>query len=317
MTLLKQIQAHLQSIKAVLGAPPDQAPLVPEVVGVDDMGTYVREKVKYQVAPNEWGAAYLLIPKGVQQPVPAVFCHHRHNRDWRVGKSEVVGMAGDRTHAIGLDLVMRGYVVFAPDAVSFEDRAAQDINHDDPLDAFLQNYAELSVRLLRGETLLKKVIWDANRGVDYMLTRPEIDSSRLAVMGFGYGAKMAIWLMAFDQRVFAGVAHGSIGSMHAALRNRLPIQVEFSVPRLLQIADYDRILSLIAPRPFLLSAAANDPESSDAETVYSKAKRTYLRMGAGNRFSLYIYDHVESLDSFPAQARQRAYTWLDNWLLSF
>jgi dienelactone hydrolase len=317
MTLHKQIQAHRESIKAVLGAPPDHAPLVPETIGIDDMGGYRREKIKYQIAPREWGAAYLLIPNDVERPAPAVFCHHRHNRDWRIGKSEVVGMAGDTSHAIGLELVQRGYIVFAPDAVSFEDRAALGINHDDPLDAFLQNYAELSVRLLRGETLLKKVIWDANRGVDYMLTRPEIDPDRLAVMGFGYGAKMAIWLMAFDERVFAGVGHGSLGSMHAALRNRLPIQVEFSVPRLLQIADYDRILSLISPRPFLMSAATNDPESSDAETVYQKAKRTYLRMGAGNRFSLYTYDDDTAPGQFAGQARQRAYTWLDNWLLSF
>lgn len=316
MTLLKQIQAHRESIKAVLGAPPDYAPLTPEIVGREDMGSYIREKIRYQIAPQEWGAAYLLIPKNIQQTAPAVFCHHRHNRDWRIGKSEIVGLAGDPSHAIGLDLVKRGYVVFAPDAVSFEDRISQDINHDDPLAAFLQNYAELSVRLLRGETLLKKVIWDANRGVEYMLTRPEIDADRLAVMGFGYGAKMAIWLMAFDDRVFAGVAHGSIGSMHAALRNQLPIQVEFSVPRLLQIADYDRILSLIAPRPFLLSAAIDDPQSSDAESVYQKAKRTYLRMGAGNRFALYLYD-TDEINSFDAAARQRAYTWLDNWLHSF
>lgn len=316
MTLLKQIQAHRDSIKAVLGAPPDRAPLMAQTLAVDHMGSYRRERIMYQIAPEEWGYAYVLIPADLDEPTPVVFCHHRHNRDWRIGKSEVVGIAGDATHAIGVDLVHRGYVVFAPDAVSFEDRCPTTVDHTDPLDAFLNNYAELSERLLRGETLLKKVIWDASRGIDYLLTRPEVDADHIGIMGYGYGAKMAMWVMAFDERVFAGVGHSNVGSMHAALRNGLPIQVEFAVPRLLQVADYDRILSLIAPRPFLMSASVHDPQSTDAASVYQKAKRTYLRMGAGNRFAYFEYDDP-AVEHFAIHARQQAYGWLENWLFPF
>ncbi|PJF41356.1 MAG: hypothetical protein CUN55_11830 [Phototrophicales bacterium] len=317
MSLQLQMQAHRDALRAILGAPPDRAPLNPRILETADMETYRREKITYQLSPNEWGFAYLLIPHNITTPAPVVFCHHRHNRDWRIGKSEIVGLAGNSSGSIGLELVERGYIVFAPDAISFEDRAPKNINFDDPLEPYIHNFSELAVRLLRGETLLKKVIWDVSRGIDYLLTRQETDPNYIAIIGHGYGGKMAMWAMAFDERIIAGVAHGGIGSMHAALRQGLPIQVEFAVPRLLQIADYDRILSLAAPRPFLLSASRNDPESSDGELVYQKAKRTYQRMGAENRFSLYYYDPEPDEPLFPAHARHQAYSWLDNWLKPF
>lgn len=311
------MQAHRDALRAVLGAPPDRAPLSPRVLESVNMGHFRREKVSYQISPGEWGFAYLLIPNDLMGPTPVVFCHHRHNRDWRIGKSEVVGLAGKPSEAIGIDLVERGYIVFAPDAVSFEDRMSEYTDFDNPLDPYMRNFSELAVRLLRGETLLKKVIWDVSRGIDVLLERPEVDPDSIAIMGHGYGARMSMWAMAFDDRLAAGVAHGSIGSMHAALQTGLAIQVEFAVPRLLQVADYDRILSMSAPRPFLLSASRADPDSSDGEIVFQKAKRTYQRMGADNRFALYYYDPEPDEPLFPPHARHQAYDWLNNWLKPF
>lgn len=309
-----QIEAHRESLKSVLGAPPDDAPLNAQILETLGFEDYRREKIRYQVAPNEWSYAYLLIPRPLRESCPAIFCHHRHNRQWNIGKSEVVGLAGDPDEAIGLELVKRGYVVFAPDAVAFEDRCPADVNHDDPLEAYMNNFNELARRLLRGETLLKKVIFDVSKGIDYMLTRTEIDPNRIGFIGHGYGAKMALWSAAFDERIFASVAHGSVGSMHQTLRSGQFIQIEFSVPRLLQVADYDRILSLAAPRPFLVSVAEDDPDSIDAHEVYTKAKRSYARMGVENRISLYQYSTTDDEPFFSLQARHRAYDWLDNWL---
>lgn len=312
-----QIEAHRESLKSVLGAPPDNAPLNAQVVETEGFEDYRREKVRYQVAPGEWSYAYMLIPRPLRESCPSIFCHHRHNREWNLGKSEIVGLKGDPNEAIGLELVKRGYVVFAPDAIAFEERCPEDINHDDPLEPYMNNFNELARRLLRGETLLKKVIHDASRGIDYMLTRPEVDPKRIGFMGHGYGAKMAIWTAAFDERIFASVAHGSVGSMHQTLRSGQFIQIEFAVPRLLQVADYDRVLSLAAPRPFLISASDDDPDSADVAEVFSRARRAYARMGVENRISLYHYSADEDDVFFSMESRHRAYGWLDNWLKPF
>jgi dienelactone hydrolase len=307
---MRHRDAYHESLKSVLGAPPDFAPLDAEVIEVDDLGTYRREKIRYQVNPGDWGSAYILIPFSLREEAfPTVICHHRHNQDWSLGKSEVVGITGDPDEAIGAELVERGYVVFAPDAISFEDRRPNDMAGAE------NNFRELSVRLLRGETLLQKIIWDITRAVDYLETRSEVDMTRIAFVGHGYGAKMAMWVSAFDERIAASAAHGGISSMHQAIRLGHMIQYEFSVPRLLQVADYDRVLSLSAPRPFLLSASFQDPDSSDVDVLFEKARRAYARMGAEDRLNLYHYEEGD-LDEpwFTIQARHRVYDWLDNWL---
>lgn len=301
--------AYHESLKSVLGAPPDPAPLDAEVINVEQLDTYTREKIRYQVHPGDWGYAYLLRPHHSKLPLPTIICHHRHNQDWMLGKSEVVGLAGDPDEAFGEELVRRGYNVFAPDALSFEDRRPNPEAGSD------SNFRELAVRLLRGETLLKKVIWDIQRGLDYIFTRPEIDVKRIGFLGHGYGAKMAMWASAFDERIQVAVAHGSISSMRQALILGQAPQFEFTVPRLLQVADYDRILSLAAPRPFLLSATSHDPDSSDVDIIFEKALRSYTRMGASNRLNLYYYEQGD-LDEpwMTVQARHHIYDWLDHWL---
>lgn len=307
---MRHREAYHESLRSVLGAPPDHAPLSPEILSVDHLTTHRREKLRYQVQPGDWAYAYLLVPINTREArLPVIYCHHRHNRDWTLGKSEVVGLSGEPEESIGAELVTRGYAVFAPDALSFEDRRPS------PEAGADNNFRELAVRLLRGETLLKKVIWDVSRGLDYLETRPEIDPTRIGFAGHGYGARMAIWATAFDERIRAGAAHGSISSIHRAIRLGHTIQYEFSVPRLLQVADYDRILGLVAPRPFLLSATSQDPDSTDAPQVFEKAQRVYARMGAANRLDFFHYQQG-SLDDpwMTRQARHRIYSWLDNWL---
>src|SRR5579859_5320092 len=171
------MQAHhadtfRESVSAVLGAPPDPAPLMPQVLDVVACPGYRREHIKYQVSPGDWSYAYLLIPDNLRAPVPVVYAHHRHTFKW--GKGEIMGMGGDPDQAIGPELVSRGYAVFAPDAIGFGERRSAESDGD----VYDQGYSfhQLALRLLRGETLLKKILWDVSKGIDYLETRTEVNS---------------------------------------------------------------------------------------------------------------------------------------------
>ncbi|WP_417649362.1 alpha/beta hydrolase, partial [Enterobacter hormaechei] len=49
-------------------------------------------------------------------------------------------------------------------------------------------------------------IWDLQRVVDYLLTRPDVDPARIGIIGHSLGGKMALYGAAFDPRIKAVVS---------------------------------------------------------------------------------------------------------------
>lgn len=303
--------AFRESVLSVLGAPPDPTPLAAEIQGTIHLRGLRREKVRYAVSPNEFAYAYLLIPDGAKN-APVIYVHHRRSENWTVGKSETVGLAGSRDYALALDLAERGYITFAPDALGFEDRRSPDTTGAEYDQAY--NFHQLALRLLRGETLLKKVLWDVSRGIDYLETRPEVNKQKIGFIGHGYGGKMALWAAALEPRIKASAAMGETFTYREQLRRGDWFQPEFVVPRLMQVADMHHIVSMIAPRPFLLSVSEGEAQDADAREVYRKALDVYKKHGAANRLSLYTYPEEDGLTT---AIRHRAYDWLDTWLMPY
>ena len=167
---------------------------------------------------------------------------------------------------------------------------------------------------MRGETLLKKVLWDVSRGIDYLETRTEVDSRFLGFVGSGYGGQMALWAAALEPRIRAAAAHGGVLSYRQHFQQGEWLRPEFVVPRLMQVADIQHVLTLIAPRPFLLSTTAEDPQSANVQELYDKALPVYVKYGATNRLALYSYSGD---GAFSLAMRQGLYSWLDSWLLPY
>lgn len=309
MHLSNYTETLRQAVTQVLGAPPDEAPLEAEILDVVEHDGYRREHVRYQVSLDDWGYAYLLLPPSNGKPLPLVYAHHRHNNNHQSGKSEFwKGLSDDP----GLELVQRGYAVFAPDAIGFGERRAPESSGEEYDREY--NFHLLAQRLLRGETLLRKVIWDVSRGIDYALTRPELDPNRIAFMGHGYGGRMAIWAMALEPRIRVGVAHCGIANYRDTLRRGAWFQPEFVVPRLLQVADIHHIMTLIAPRPFLLSTTTADMNQYGTNEVYRRALPAYEHFGAAHRLSFYVFEEEDPTGREP---RAKALDWLNSWLKTY
>ncbi|MCB9098615.1 MAG: hypothetical protein H6632_03660 [Anaerolineales bacterium] len=103
--------------------------------------------------------AYLLLPEG-RGPFPAVLVQHQHNSQWHLGKSEVIGLAGDPLQAFGLALVKKGIVVLAPDSICFADRRQNQPGLEpDEAGDWLQHYNEMSYRLLSGDSLIIFIVF--------------------------------------------------------------------------------------------------------------------------------------------------------------
>ena len=138
-----------------------------------------------------------------------------------------------------------------------------------------RKYYELASRLVRGQTLLAKVLHDASVGLDYLVSRPEVDTGRIGFLGHSYGGRMAIWLAALDRRIRATVSHCGCVGYADSLRRGAGIQMEFCVPGFMRHAEIEDIVALVAPTPLLLSAAIEDRWSRGAQRIYEAAKPAF------------------------------------------
>lgn len=284
------------TLSALLDAQPAKIELAAERLERIDCGRYVREKVRYSVGPQERVNAYVCIPKHLEQPAPAVFCHHQHDSRFDLGKSEVVGLAGDPDQAYAHELAEQGFVTIAPDAIGFEER------NWSPDGASNVSWFELSTRLVQGHTLLASCLHDISVALDYLTSRDEVDPNRVGFLGHSYGGRMALWAPAYDQRITASVSHCGCIPFRYSYTHDTGVQAEFVVPGFAASHDLEDVIARFGQTALLISAGSTDKWSRGAEEIFAAVRRSL-----GDRVELALYDsgHV-----FTAEMRKRAYAFL-------
>jgi len=131
--------------------------------------------------------------------------------------------------------------------------------------------------------------FDAIRGLDYLLTRADVDPGKIGIAGLGEGALQAILAAAVEPRFRFVVAVGGATTYEALVRSAAakkgPEDPSAFVPGILAVADVDRIAACIAPRPVFLGFSANDerwPADGHAQ-VLATMQKVYKLCGAENR----------------------------------
>ena len=298
----------MEGFRRVIGPFPAKTPLQARVLAREDRGDYIQEKVVYESEPGEEVPAYLLLPEGRKGPAPAVFCHHQHNAEFQLGKSEVVGLIGNPEQAYGKELAQRGYIVLAADALCFEERREDSLDGGAAYERFIA-----TTLLLKGDSLQRRNIWDVMRGIDYLTSRPEVDAGRIGMIGHSLGGQETVFSAAFEERIKVVAVSCGFTTYKANIRERLPHNWSLYVPGVLTIGEMYDLAALIAPRPFFMAAATKDywmPEDGVREAA-EKIRAVYQAYGQRERFQVLFEDVPHR---FTKTMRQAAYTWFDRWL---
>src|ERR1043166_7691897 len=111
-----------EAIQKILGQPTNLTRPKLEVIEdrTEDFEYYTRQHLKIRSETDDWIPAYLLVPKTRKESrVPAMLCLHQTVAQ---GKQEPCGIRGDPELAFAVELVKRGYVCLAPDAIGFGER---------------------------------------------------------------------------------------------------------------------------------------------------------------------------------------------------
>ena len=289
------------------GFPEQRQPLNATVTERVEEEAFVRERVVFESESGVTVPVYVLLPRGAApgRAMPAVLCLHGHGR----GKDDVVGIAAtpkerqQRIRALNYDygrrFAERGYVVLAPDARPFGERAA---------DGMTCAWA-MTAGLLLGKTLVGLRVWDAMRAIDYLQTRAEVDPERIGCVGFSWGGTHTIYTAALDDRIKAAVVSGYFGAFGEMLIETEECPCQY-VPHLLRYADLPDLVALIAPRPLLIEHGTEDPQATVevVQDAYARVADTYRLVGVADRLDL---------DPFPGGHRfsgAKAFAWMDRWL---
>ncbi len=289
-----------ETLLKLIGPFPNKTNLNLNVLESVDCEKYTREKTEYNVEPEERIKAYILIPKNINGKAPAIFCHHQHAENFELGKSEVVGLAGDPDQAYAKELAERGYITFAPDAIAFEERNWSEI----PRKA---EYFELATRLVRGYTLFAKALHDISVGLDYLENRPEVDKNKVGFIGHSYGGRMAIWAPALDKRIRVSVSNCGCVNYKNSLGREAGIQMEFCIPNIMNCGDIEDIVRMVEPTPLYISATDDDKWSRGAQEIYDYAKSAFIKSEL--KLKIWPGKHV-----FTKEMREEAYSFLDKYL---
>jgi dienelactone hydrolase len=159
------------------------------------------------------------------------------------------------------------------------------------------------------------MVYDALRAVDYLLTRPDVDSARIGTLGLSMGSTMAWWLAALDTRIGVCVDLCCLTDFHALVESRGLDEhgVYYYVPSLLKHFTTADIVALIAPRPHLGLAGNYDRLTpvKGLDRIDEAVSRVYQELGSPEKWQLLRYDigHFET-----AQMRAEVLAFLQRWL---
>jgi dienelactone hydrolase len=245
--------------------------------------SYHRTRISYAGEEGDHIPALLWLPYGTG-PFAAILIHHQHNSERHLGKSEVAGLVGDPLQAFGPALAQRGIAVLAPDSICFEDRRHNRSGTEpDGVADVEQHYNEMCYRLVRGDTLMRKVLDDSARGISVLCEHPLIDSERIGILGHSYGGNTVLFHAALDERIRFACASGAAGTYRYKLAHQYGIEMAEVIPGFAARFDIQDLVMCMAPRRVLVVSATDDAASQDADAVATTARTAWAALGTAER----------------------------------
>ena len=294
----------LERMERVMGPLPDRShpgPVDLQVVEDVDLGDVVRRKITYCPEPGDLAPAYLMMPKHVSGPCPAMMCLHQ---TVPIGKEEPVGLGGKPNLRYGIELARRGYVTLSLDYPNFGDYK---------FDPYSNGYASASM----------KGIFNHMRGVDLLQSLPEVDPDRIGCIGHSLGGHNAIFLGVFDTRVKVMVSSCGFTSFFKykggdltgwTHRGYMPrIAEAFGGDPARMPFDFTDVIGALAPRAFFTNSPLEDANFDvfGVRDCIEAAGSVYDQMGVRDRL---FAVHPDAGHDFPPKIRSQAYAFIDSHL---
>lgn len=298
-----------QKFIEMIGGLPEKTPLIPIRVRVLKRDGYNIEVLMFQSRPDFWVTASLYVPSDRSGPFPGIISPCGH-----YGTARMI----PTYQTAYLSLVKNGFAVLAYDPIGQGERRHYwnpETGRSDPGlgDPVYEHSMAGQLLLLMGESLTQYHIWDGMRAIDYLLTRQEVDPTRIGCAGHSGGGTLTKFISALDERVKCAVIH------EGGTANRWPVNVPLFSP--LGPADAEQNIFpaaiygidhvdeqiAIAPRPLLASIEHRSKGFDDAA---ASIKSAYRLLGVAEKFSTVSAD---SPHAWTYKLRLATADWFSRW----
>jgi dienelactone hydrolase len=308
LALRKEMRARVLEI--IGGLPETRTPLNARVTGTVRMDGYRIEKVLFESLPGVHVTALVYVPDQPSGPKPAVLVPCGHAPD---------GKSFKNYQEISGQLARRGYVVISWDPVGQGERSQywDAARGRSRYNLVCGEHAVLgNLACLAGTTLDRYMVWDGMRALDYLLTRPEVDGTRIAVTGTSGGGFQSLYLGALDERIGVVAPSCFVTALPMRMANRIfddpDSDPEQDPYRLVSAGvDHPGLMLLIYPRPVILLAAVKDffPIEGTRKT-FRELRALYTAFGHADRIAMAegVHGHMYSPEN-----RRAAFAFMDRF----
>jgi cephalosporin-C deacetylase-like acetyl esterase len=310
-------EAELHSLEAELrrallasigGLPAERGRLNARIVDTIPRSGYRVEKLVFESLPGLHVTAHVYVPEGAPQRRPAVLLACGHSP---------IGKAHPAYQEIAARLALRGYVVLCWDPIGQGERsqfwdASRERSRFNLVcgeHAILGNLATLA-----GLGIGRYFVWDGMRALDYLLTRPDVDGTRVSITGNSGGGFQSAWLAALDERIRVAAPSCFLTSLPMRMANRIfedpDSDPEQDPPGFVsEGVDHAGLLALAFPKPVHLAAAVLDffPIEGTRKTVREIAG-LYGRFGYADRLAASEGYHKHG---YSPENQEAAFAFLD------
>ncbi len=250
-------QQRQQNIRDMLhnlvGPFPKKTYLNARILRTVHMESYQIDHIVYESQPGYHVTSSLYLPNNRDGRTPVILYLSGHAQE---------GYRSETYQHVIVNLVKKGFIVFAIDPLGQGEREEYfDSNTGRSVvgSATREHSYAGAQAFITGSSLARYMVWDIIRGVDYLVTRPEVDPNRIGATGRSGGGTQTAYAAALDERIYAAAPEAFISTLSRQLQaNGTPDAEQFPYHGAKHGFDHADFLVVRAPKPTLMLTTTED-----------------------------------------------------------
>jgi cephalosporin-C deacetylase-like acetyl esterase len=313
LTSMEKFQQRQDRLRAdylkILGEMPEEnTPLNSTVKATYVKNGYNIDLVTFESRPNHHVTGNFYYPTTGAGPYPGILLMVGHYP---------MSKAVDIMQMVCLLLVQNGMAVLIVDPIA-EGERYQVVNPKTGKLAYVGEsgtgeHSRLDVgSMLVGTSVTAYEVWDNHRGIDYLYSRPEVDTARIGCTGSSGGGAQATYLAAYDKRIKVAASNSYIMNEPTLYKTIGPqtASQNLSYEGYYGI-DHPEYIEMFAPKPFMILCGTKDFfDINGTHETYAEAQLAYERLGVPQNLGYFEYDDGHD---YTIHKREAVTKWFRTW----